>query len=228
MLESYSEVQFGLLCAQWVAIIHTSFKINLFELYTGSQNRLDITHCRGLRLKRKGKKKRLGSQQGPRVGFMWCWMQFSSLLLLKGGWSSFFLLHFLPHRHMPLMLALQQLQHLSFTHFKSGSVCPANHIRKQSQQKSEWSAGVTSWVSFLGHLLWSDEHHTQCNARKGAGGPAGSRRVPGEAGVVSQRAGNTKLPGWLSFLPPQIFLDFAIQSTLLNACNSCVRALPAF
>lgn len=26
----------------------------------------------------------------------------------------------------------------------------------------------------------------------------------------------------------QLFLDFAIQSTLLDACNSCVRALPDF
>lgn len=65
MLESCSKVQFGLLSAQWVAIIHTSCKINLFEMHTESQHKLDITHCRVLQLKKKG----LGNEQGPRVGF---------------------------------------------------------------------------------------------------------------------------------------------------------------
>lgn len=94
-------------------------------------------------------------------GFMWCWMQFKSLLLLEGGYSSFFVLHFLPRRHMPLMLALHQCQRSSCTYFKSGSVCLTIHIRKQSQQKSEWSPELRSWVSFLGHLACSDELHTK-------------------------------------------------------------------
>ena len=68
MLESYSKVQFGLLSAQWVAIIYTSCKINLFELQTESQNRLDITHCRVFRFKKKKKDLAMSKAQG--WGFM--------------------------------------------------------------------------------------------------------------------------------------------------------------
>lgn len=42
---------------------------------------------------------------------------------------------------------------------------------------------------------------TPRDSREGAGGPAGSQRVWGEVGVGSQPVGNTKLLGWLSFLP---------------------------
>lgn len=84
----------------------------------------------------------------------------------------------------------------------SGSVCLANGIRKQSQQKSEWSTGLRSWVSFLGHLAWSDEHHTEQFQGRGRR-PSWEQEGAGEGGsrITACWQHQAARLGWLSFLP---------------------------
>lgn len=105
----------------------------------------------------------------------------------------------------------------------SGSVCLTNHIRKQSQQKSQGSTGLWSWVSCFGQLAWSDEHHSMWFQGRGRRPSWEQEGVVG--GVSRQWVARLAVPCQIA---AQLFLDFAIQSTLLNAWKSCVRALPNF
>ena len=70
----------------------------------------------------------------------------------------------------------------------------------KASKKASGLLGLGAESAFL--VTWLGRMSTtRSDSREGAGGPAGNRRVWGEAGAGSQPVGNTELLGWLSFLP---------------------------
>lgn len=123
-------------------------------------------------------------------GFMWCWTQFNSLLLLIGGCLSFFPLHFFPQSRMSLMLPLQHLKHLSCTLWVSGPVCPLTPSGNEATGKVSGVLGSSvQELRGLAQALGAVGRHWS--------GPTLWKGQKVQLGAGLEAFGNTEPLGWL-------------------------------